>query len=207
MAITLNGTTGITTPDLTSVADIEANGSAVLTSASTIATSAMPAGSIIQVQGSIKIDTATIAVTSTANTPVTGVSVDITPRSTASKILITVRVCGEFSNVNVYDFVWGVNQTIGGVTTQPNVAEAAGNRARGIAGNFLGIPNDAGSTMDSITFTTLVSPNTVDNITYQPFFISGVNSGTYYLNRTVSDADLINYERASSEIIVQEIAG
>ena len=193
--------------DLANFADGTIGGSAVLTSASSLASANFPAGSIIQVQGSIKIDTATIAVTSTANTPVTGVSVDITPRSTASKILITVRVCGEFSNVNVYDFVWGVNQTIGGVTTQPNVAEAAGNRARGIAGNFLGIPNDAGSTMDSITFTTLVSPNTVDNITYQPFFISGVNSGTYYLNRTVSDADLINYERASSEIIVQEIAG
>ena len=35
MAITLNGTTGITTPDLTSTDDITANGATVLTSAST----------------------------------------------------------------------------------------------------------------------------------------------------------------------------
>ena len=39
MAITLNGTTGITTPDLTSIDDITANSSSVLTSASTVAAS------------------------------------------------------------------------------------------------------------------------------------------------------------------------
>ena len=39
MTITLNGTTGITTPDLTSTDDITANGSAVLTSASDVAAS------------------------------------------------------------------------------------------------------------------------------------------------------------------------
>lgn len=47
MSITLHGTTGITTPDLTSAADIEANGSAVLTAASSLAsanlTGALPA--------------------------------------------------------------------------------------------------------------------------------------------------------------------
>ena len=37
MTITLNGTTGITTPDLSSTADIDANGSAVLTTASSLA--------------------------------------------------------------------------------------------------------------------------------------------------------------------------
>jgi hypothetical protein len=37
MSITLNGTTGITTPDLTSTDDITANSSAVLTAASSLA--------------------------------------------------------------------------------------------------------------------------------------------------------------------------
>jgi hypothetical protein len=59
MAITLNGTTGITTPDLTSAAPMDVGGSAVLTAASSLAAanltgalpaSAMPSGSVLQVK-------------------------------------------------------------------------------------------------------------------------------------------------------------
>ena len=59
MSITLNGTTGITTPDLTSAAPIDVGGLAVLTSASSLAAanltgalpaSAMPSGSVLQVK-------------------------------------------------------------------------------------------------------------------------------------------------------------
>lgn len=59
MSITLNGTTGITTPDLTSAAPMDVGGSAVLTAASSLAAanltgalpaSAMPSGSVLQVK-------------------------------------------------------------------------------------------------------------------------------------------------------------
>jgi hypothetical protein len=81
MTITLNGTTGITTPAST------VGGSAVLTTASTIAASALPAGSVLQVvQGKYSTQTSLTGTTTTA----TGLTATITPISATSKILITV---------------------------------------------------------------------------------------------------------------------
>jgi hypothetical protein len=71
MSITLNGTTGITTPALDSVAPFSS--------------ADMPAGSVIQVVHS----TYSTVVTGTAGAEVfTGVSASITPTSASSKILI-----------------------------------------------------------------------------------------------------------------------
>ena len=79
MSITLNGTTGITTPAST------VGGSAVLTTASTIAASALPAGSVLQV---VKATTNTITNTLSTSFVATSVTVTITPTSATSKILI-----------------------------------------------------------------------------------------------------------------------
>ena len=86
MTITLNGTTGITTPAST------VGGSAVLTTASTIATSALPAGSVLQVVNGFT----STAVTSTALDAWvdTGITATITPTSASSKIMVIVNICG-----------------------------------------------------------------------------------------------------------------
>jgi len=97
MTITLDGTTGITTPDLTSVDDITANSATVLTTASSLTAgnltgsvpaSAMPAGSVLQVVSA----TTTSSTTNTTSTPadVTGLTASITPSSTSSKVLVMV---------------------------------------------------------------------------------------------------------------------
>jgi hypothetical protein len=87
MSIVLNGTTGITTPDLTSAAGLDA---ADLTG--TVASARLPAGSVLQV---VNGNTST-AVTSTAvETWVdTGITATITPISATSKILVMVNICG-----------------------------------------------------------------------------------------------------------------
>ena len=59
MAIELNGTTGITTPDLTSTDDITANGAAVLTSASDITAQAMN-GPAFSATGSTSVASSTL---------------------------------------------------------------------------------------------------------------------------------------------------
>ncbi len=88
MAITLNGTTGITTPAST------VGGSAVLTTASSLAaanltgsvpSSAMPAGSVLQVVA----NTGTTALSTTSTTLVsTGFSASITPKFASSKVYV-----------------------------------------------------------------------------------------------------------------------
>ena len=86
MAITLDGTTGITTPDLTSVGDITANSATVLTTAG-VPASAMPAGSVIQV---VTAGYTGAAGTSNTSITATGRYIDIAPLFTTSTIVITV---------------------------------------------------------------------------------------------------------------------
>ena len=84
MAITLDGTTGITTPDLTSVDDITANSATVLTTAG-VPASAMPAGSVLQV---VEVSTTASFNTTSASDVATGLIATITPISATSKILV-----------------------------------------------------------------------------------------------------------------------
>ena len=72
MTITLNGTTGITTPALDSVASFSS--------------ADMPAGSVLQV---LQFVYSGANVTATSGTPIaTGLSISITPTSASSKILV-----------------------------------------------------------------------------------------------------------------------
>jgi len=96
MTITLDGTTGITTPDLTSVDDITANSATVLTTASSLTAgnltgsvpaSAMPAGSVIQV---VTAGYTGAAGTSNTSITATGRYIDIAPLFTTSTVVITV---------------------------------------------------------------------------------------------------------------------
>ena len=76
MTITLNGTTGITTPALDSVAPFSS--------------ADMPAGSVIQV---VQVSTATSQGTnSTSYVDATGLSVNITPSSASNKILVMAHI-------------------------------------------------------------------------------------------------------------------
>ena len=85
MSIVLNGTTGITTPDLTSAAGLDA---ADLTG--TVASARLPAGSVIQVVNYIY----TGQTTTTGDWIDTGLTVTITPSSVSSKILVNVHQTG-----------------------------------------------------------------------------------------------------------------
>ena len=100
MSITLNGTTGITTPDLTSAAPMDVGGSAVLTAASslaaanltgTVASGRMPAGSVLQV---VSFGTSTQTSTSSSSFVASAITVSITPSSATSKVWIVASTNG-----------------------------------------------------------------------------------------------------------------
>jgi len=78
MAITLNGTTGITTPALDSVAPFSS--------------ADMPAGSVIQVVQVVKTDS--FSSSTNGYVDVTGLTASITPTSSSSKILVMATVSG-----------------------------------------------------------------------------------------------------------------
>ncbi len=179
MAITLNGTTGITTPDLSSTADIDANGSAVLTTASTIAASALPAGSVLQV---VQFTT-TSATTTTGNTYIaTNLAATITPQSTSSKVLA-------FGQTAVY---------AGQSNSQPQIILYRG--ATDIIGQSYGFgnlySNSAGYQEGMLSFSFLDAPSTTSATTYK----------IYMRNNNVGTSSVGNGGRLAV-ITLMEIAG
>lgn len=168
MSITLNGTTGITTPDLSSTADIDANGSAVLTTASSLASanltgsvpsSAMPVGSVLQVVNATNL---TRFVTTSTSFVADNLQASITPTSTTSKILVLVGSNGNNNNTSSHNLVYTLYRdatNLGGATYGFGWISATGQRIE--------VP---------ISIVYLDSPNTTSSTTYRTYIRSS-NSG------------------------------
>ena len=209
MSITLNGTTGITTPDLTSVADIEANGSAVLTSASSLASanltgsvpsSAMPAGSVLQVVSYFTATQGSQTIT-TSDSIINSITKVITPLGANSKFLVTVRWFGEINSA------WDVpfNIHMGGVRVNIN-GQGRGYGLAMVAQSYGGGADD-GSTPETVNMSTLVSTASVVGtaITFS-LVADSDNTRTLWNNRCFSGAGA-GTEAGTSEIIITEIGG
>lgn len=128
----------------------------------------------------------------------------ITPSTTSSKIFISVRWMGEFSNDNyVYNSMWGLtrNGDIIGPAANPGV------RVWGMqTATQSYVTADNNSTPETVNFTYLDSPNTTQPCTYQVTFLSYVNI-TLYTGRTIGDlAQATDYERGTASISLIEVA-
>jgi len=163
----------------------------------------LPAGSVLNVIQTHVATTSTQSLTSSTRANITGLTATITPKSTSSKIMVEVRWVGEFSNANNYDTVFGIRR--GGVDVGNPVA--AGSRYTGISGITIGYDSqEAHSTPDSAMYSYLDSPAASGSVTYTASILHRY-TGTLYNNRTVDDADGVNYERLTSSITLTEIAG
>jgi len=163
-----------------------------------------PAGGIIQTQYTQFTGTNTYSTTAATDAVITDLTVNITPVSTSSIIRIDAMVNGEWSNqAGATDGVWFFYRDATKLSHS-----AAGNRNVGIRmGSFISYNvQDNDSTPEGTYYSYFDAPTSTSQITYKV----GVNSASgfiYYLNRTISDTDLINYERGTSFICVTEIAG
>ena len=130
---------------------------------------------------------------------ISGLSVNITPTSTSSKIYISyicniavgdgskhIRLMRDSTAINIGD-AGGANQIRSSSTDRPTSGNYDLNIAP-IAGNFLD------------------SPNTTSTVTYKLQATLGSSySSTIYINRTVSDNNNDFYPRTSSNITVMEV--
>ena len=165
----------------------------------TVLTTTNPkAGNIIQVVSTTKTDTFTT--TSNTFTDVTGLSVDITPSSTSSKILVTVNVTGSGK----------ANQSRAPVrllrdSTLIGNATDVGNRNAAF-GVLYSISDDNGISTANIQF--LDSPNTTNSVTYKVQIANkNGNSNTIVVNRSYNDSNATTGHRYSSSITAEEVAG
>ena len=154
----------------------------------------LPTGSVLQTIQSHKSDTFTT--TSTSYTDITGLSVAITPISTSSKILVTVKVSGAlWSEGHTY------LQIVRGSTAIGN-ADSAGNRPV----CFSSVGMDAFWKTADHVHQYLDSPNTTNATTYK--IQCRGEYGTLYINRSHRDENATDSDqRTSSVITVQEIKG
>ena len=203
----------VVTPTDGSVTDVKIDSMSASKLTGALPASSFPSGAIIQTQvhqedgltywayaASAGSDRLLLA--ADANDSTSHLSVNITPTSATSKILLTTSVFFEGEATNAQDYLWSFYRD----STKLGQANAV-NRRGGImatsTGSFTG---DASSTADSASYSYYDTPNTTSAITYAVAFNFSSNSGNLFLNRTVNDVDSVSYERGVSIIIAQEIA-
>ena len=193
-----SGLTSLTSANLTGA--LPAISGAALTSLSapnltgSVPSSAMPAGSVLQVVSVVKTDVFTT--TSASLVDITGLSVSITPISATSKILVLCSL-----SLNVTNGNYMAQAVLFRGATRISVGDAAGSRTQSSA--YATINGDRGRSPFSVTF--LDSPATTSSTTYK---FQGLveTGGTLYINRNASDIDGANNGRTASTITVMEIA-
>ena len=155
-------------------------------------------GHVIQVLQTTKTDK--VSTTSATAVDVTGLSLNITPQATSSKILVSCSLNWGGSN-NVYG---GVLLKRDSTTLSPSTA-ATGNQITttfGIGGdneNFQYKTHMA-------TYQFLDTPNTTSSTTYKVQVLSSYNSETFTINAPNNDADDVYIVKGTSTITVMEIA-
>ena len=173
-----------------------------------------PTGCIIQVQftqytgtasmTSIGDDTNYVLVDGAAGSGTEILNVNITPKSTSSKIWLQCSWTGEFNNMaDVYNsifFFYRDSTTL--------VAPSASNRLAGIMPPAINIEvSNPNSTLESCFYQYFDTPSTTSQITYKVGVIMYGNATTLHTNRTVDDTDNNSWERGISSICAIEIAG
>ncbi len=165
----------------------------------------MPQGGIIQMQYTQFTGTSLVSLAANTDTPITDLTVNITPSSTSSIIRIEAMVSGEWTNQSAggTNGVWFFFRD-----STKLAAPSAGNRDTGVMiGTSIGYDvSDATSTPEQAHYSYFDTPSTTSQITYK-VGVREYAGYDWYLNRTVNDTDSAGHERGTSFICVTEIAG
>jgi hypothetical protein len=158
-------------------------------------------GGILQVVSTTKTDTFTLS--NSSFTEVTGLTASITPRSTASRILVNVSVTGQrnLSNAAVGQF------TIFKGSSNLISPDSPGSRIPSFSSGVQMGDTNGDVNMESYCFTIVDSPATTSSVTYA---VRARNFGgleVTYVNRSEGDGNLNSIPRGVSTITLMEVAG
>jgi hypothetical protein len=194
----VSGTTTLTLPVTSGTVLTSASSIATSQLSGSIASSSLPAGSVLQVVSAAKTDT--FSTTSTSMVDVTGLSVSITPSSTSNKIIILYQLNG-----GVDPNVQGIFMQLARDSTAIFIGDAASSRPRNtctiVPISQYGVQTASGSFLDS--------PSTTSSTTYKiQMMVNGGGGNLGYVNRSVADRNTSLYDpRTSSSITVMEVKG
>jgi hypothetical protein len=183
MTTIVDGTTGITFPS----------------TISGVSPTQQYSGRVLQVQNITYTSTFSQSIATRAK--LNNISVSITPTSATSKILV---MCGIFFEGAVADHNWHFFLYRDSTDIS---SPSPGSRGAAIAMAGVGyFDNDQDSTPAMVNFHYFDSPSTTSTITYAPGVGCASGTSTIYINRTLTDADSLGYERGISSITLMEIA-
>jgi hypothetical protein len=156
-------------------------------------------GNVLQVVSTSKTDT--FSTTSSTFVDVTGLTLSITPKSTASKIYLVASVNVSVNPNNTESVFLRFN---GGNSTT-FVGDAASDRVRAVSGVYFD-PNNNGVSWNNVTtpITYLDSPSTTSAITYS--VQARIGAGTGYVNRSGYDTNSAFFSRTASTITAIEVS-
>lgn len=162
-------------------------------------------GSIVQVINTYLTNIFSQSIPNSYNTytDISGLAATITPKSSNSKIYMTVRWFGEMNpQTAIYETMWNVkrNGTLIG-QPPPNGTSAIGIHMAAISY----YANDNDSTPETLFFDYFDSPGTVVPLTYQ-ICVAATTASTLYTNRCVNSSSGSGYERGTCSITLFEIA-
>ena len=163
----------------------------------TLASSQLPAGSVLQVVSATKTDSYSMTGTEFADVP--GLSVSITPTSSSSKILILSSISGQGGVAASFLATRLVRNS-----TEISVGDSAASGAAR-ATSSSGYTQDGGGLLH-LSMMHLDSPATTSATTYKVQASSLHSAAAAYINRSQQDNSYTR-ARTTSSITVMEIAG
>ena len=181
----------------TTVLTLPTTSGTVLTSASSVTSSQLPVGSVLQVVQTIK--TNTFSTTSSSFVDITGLTVTITPASASNKILIFAQVSSSGMNTNSAIF------KLAGGNTASYIGDASGSEVRSVVGG--GFQVNLTNLLLSQSLIYLDSPATTSAVTYSVQCTVGGSTGNpVQVNFAIGTSGANTFARGASSIIVMEIA-
>ena len=156
-------------------------------------------GGILQVVSTTKTDTFSVSQVAGSSDAITGLTASITPRSTSSKILVTVAV--STAKASPY------NPAID-ITADGSVIASADSPGSRVPAMFVGAVTSDVSQAQTISGTSLHSPGTTSSVTYGVNLVNVRNATVLsYVNRSSDDTDSQARGRYVSTITLMEVAG
>lgn len=155
-----------------------------------------PSGSVIQVVQVVKTDAFSTSTVAPNWTDITGLSLNITPSSSSSRILV-LATCSLGNNTNVFTYLRLMRDN-----TPLFLGNAASGRVQPSAMFYM--TNDG--TIGTATINFVDTPATTSQLTYKLQLASG-SSGPVFLNISSRDGAFTSYDtRQASSLIAMEIA-
>ena len=162
-------------------------------------------GRLIAIHEAFKTDTFSYSASTGSFSDITGLTITLTPKSSASKFFISVNT--NYSTASGQRGTFRVLKSVGGGgfgLPANSVGDSSGSVQRGMFPSLAPADNNSRSVPCSMTIRD--DPNTTSQIVYKLQGTAESSAGTVYINRTAGDNTGTTYQSGMSSFIIYEVS-